>query len=229
MNALKYWFSLSTCAIAGFSYLFAGNAIAGTLIRTTVTDDGTRDIFSSVVSGIELQDGDFAIAANLGDPAFTSLGDGWDETIRWNFDFNDDPHLNDFITDVQAGAGLQQASVTFNLKPTNPLITTDSTGIQNGQGILIPDIPDVADSVYQEITFTLDLLQYGFTNDSLLTAFDSGIQNSIPWYWQDDVVMYSAVLTLETEDVSPVPEPATILGLFALGTVGACTIKRRKA
>ncbi|MBP0021710.1 MAG: PEP-CTERM sorting domain-containing protein [Cyanobacteria bacterium SBLK] len=36
-------------------------------------------------------------------------------------------------------------------------------------------------------------------------------------------MVHSATLTLET-----VPEPATILGLLALGTVGATTIKRRK-
>ncbi|MBP0021709.1 MAG: PEP-CTERM sorting domain-containing protein [Cyanobacteria bacterium SBLK] len=225
MNALKYWFSLPICAIVGAMSLFAGEAIAGTLITATATNDGTNII----VNGIQLQDGDFSIAANIGDPSFTSLGDGWDETIRWDFDFNDAPHLNNFIADVRAGADLQQARLTFNLQPTNTLITTDSTGIQNGQGILIPNIPDVVNSIYQEITFTLDLLQYGFTNDSLLTAFNSGIQNSIPWYWQDDVVMYSAVLTLETEDVSSVPEPATILGLLTLGTVGAYTIKRKKA
>lgn len=225
MNPLKNLFFLPMCLMMGASCVFTGNAIAGTLISATATDDGTNDI---LWSGTQLQDGDFLITANAGNPPVTSLGDGWDETIRWNFDFNNDPALNSFLAAINSGADLTKAELTFNIMPTNGLITTDHTGIPGVQGISIPNIPDVVNSVYQNITFTLNLFDYGFDSINILNAFNSGTQNSVPWYWQDDVIMSSASLTLETEDISPVPEPTMILGLLVLGTVCGSTIKRKE-
>ncbi|NET71846.1 MAG: PEP-CTERM sorting domain-containing protein [Sphaerospermopsis sp. SIO1G2] len=230
MNGYKDLLSIFTGLAIGATCVTAGEAIAVS-ITATANDDGTN----TILTGTQLQDGDFSITANNGNPATTSLGDGRDETIRWDFDFNLDPNMGAFASAISGGGNLIKADLTFNLQPTNNLITTDSTGISGVQGIGIPNIPDVVNSVNQNITFTLDLLSYGFTPSNILTALNPNTpntpntppnSNSIPWFWQDDVIMYSAELTLETSTPpATTPEPTTILGLLALGTLCVGTIK----
>ena len=194
--------------------LAAGNAQAIS-ITAIATDDGT----DTVLNGTQLQDGDFLIQANPGNPVFTSLGDGFDETLTWDFDFNTDPLLGDFMSTISSGASLKSAALTFDVTPTNSLITTDNTGIPDVQRIAIPDIPGVTESVGTDLVFTLELLDFGFDSTTLLNAFNTGEANSIPWIWQDDVVMRSASLTLKT------PEPAASFGLLAVGLASLGMVK----
>jgi hypothetical protein len=223
MSRTKNLLSVFTGLAIGATCITAGEALAVS-ITATANDDGTN----TTIFGTQLQDGDFSITANSGNPATTTLGDGLNETIRWNFDFNADSNLTAFNSAIGSGATLSKAELTFSLRPVSGLITTDSTGIPSVQGINIPSLPGVTSSVGQDITFTFDLFDYGFDSNNILTAFNSGTLNSIPWFWQDDVKMYSASLTLETDTpTASTPEPGTILGLLVLGAFGVKTIKPR--
>lgn len=223
MNLSKRFCTIVAGLAIGTTCIAGGEALAVS-ITATANDDGTNTIFF----GPQLQDGDFSITANPGNPVFSSLGDGRDEFIRWNFDFNTDPALMPFQHAINSGANLIKAELTFNLRPVSGLITTDSTWSPGSgvPGINIPAIPGVVNSLNQDITFTLDLFNYGFNTTNILNVFNSGTANSIPWGWQDDVIMYSASLTLETTPKST-PEPGTILGILALGALCISTIKPR--
>ena len=163
---------------------------------------------------------DFTLTANNG-TSTTNLGDGVDETTRWDFDFSNDPNLNSFLSD----GSLTSALLTLTLSPRSGLITTDSTGIPGVGSVKIPDIPGIP-SRGQKGTVTFDLLDYGFDGNNILTALTSGTANSISWVYQDDAIISYAQLTLESESV---PEPTSMLGLFVLGAVGIGSLKRKQS
>ncbi|NES85591.1 MAG: PEP-CTERM sorting domain-containing protein [Moorea sp. SIO2B7] len=214
----KNLFTIPASLFVVASAFVAGEALAIS-ITATVNDDGTN----TTLFGTELQDGDFLLKANTGNPPSTLLGDGIDETITWDFDFNTDSALSDFLVAINSGADLTSAAITFEVIPTNSLITTDWTGIPSVKSIAIPNIPGVTFSVNQNTVFTLELLDLGFNSTQILNSFNTGTLNSVPWYWQDDVIIKSASLTLETETT---PEPHSLLGLLAIGALGTTSLKR---
>ncbi|MEM6403487.1 MAG: PEP-CTERM sorting domain-containing protein [Cyanobacteria bacterium P01_D01_bin.116] len=175
------------------------------------------------ITGTSLQNGDFTIKANTGNPAITLLGDGVDETVTWDFDFSNDTNLNSFLS----SNSLTSAVLSLTLSPRSGLITTDSTGIPGVASVAIPNIPGIP-SIGQFGTVTFDLLDFGFNSNAILNALQSG-QNSIAWTYNDDAIISNAQLTLVSEDAVEVPEPTSILGLFVLGAVGFGSLKRKKS
>ncbi|MEM1393269.1 MAG: PEP-CTERM sorting domain-containing protein [Cyanobacteria bacterium P01_H01_bin.150] len=175
------------------------------------------------ITGTSLQNGDFTIKANTGNPAITLLGDGVDETVTWDFDFSNDTNLNSFLS----SNSLTSAVLSLTLSPQSGLITTDSTGIPGVASVAIPNIPGIP-SIGQFGTVTFDLLDFGFNSNAILNALQSG-QNSIAWTYNDDAIISNAQLTLVSEDAVEVPETTSILGLFVLGAVGIGSLKRKQS
>lgn len=213
-----------TISIITAGFITIGSLIPQSASAASITANVSGDENPGIVTGTSIQNGDFTITANDGNPAFTTLGDGVDETVRWNFDFNNDTNLNSFLSE----GGLTSAVLSLTLSPRSGLITTDSTGIPSVAGIAIPNIPGIP-SLGQIGTVEFDLLDYGFNANSILTALSSGTQNSISWFYQDDAIISNAQLTLVSEDSQSVPEPTSMLGLFVLGLVGIGSLKRKQS
>lgn len=204
-------------------------AVASTLVGATVSQAVTITAIAnsdpnvqSACNVTQLIDGDFTIKANFGNPQVDCFGDGYDETVNWNFDFLNDPDLVQFLSIAILKGKLQSAIATFTVTPTNSLIYTDSTAIPSVISWSIPSLPGVPD-VNQTGTFSIDLLAKGATDSHIIGALAKG-EGKIPWYWQDDVVMHSAKLELQIST----PEPATALSLMCLGVLMPA-IQRSKA
>jgi hypothetical protein len=188
-----------------------------------ITATAQGDTNPPIINGQSLQNGDFLITPNV----FTTLGNGIDEFTNWDFDFNSDSNLQTFINAINGGP-LTSAKLTLTLSPKS-LFSTDSTGIPGVKGIPnLPSIPGIP-NVGKTDTVVLDLLNdYGFTSTQILGAFNSGSANVIPWAYQDDAIISFAQLELEAEDSQSVPEPASIISLLAVGTLGAGSALRKK-
>lgn len=227
MDVRKLFLSVPTSLCVASALLFAGDANAVT-ISATAYDNGMAGIFNNVQS---YQDGDFLLKANDG-TSKTRLGDGWDETVTWDFDFNNDLFLNQFITKITLpGAKIDDAKLTFKFTPTNSLFSTDGTDIAPNKSpyIRTTDLfPNPAALTGTKLNFTINLFDHGFTSQTLIDAFSPnainpvGGDNKISWRWQDDVIMEEATLTIT------VPEPATVLGLAAFGLIGSTMLRRKK-
>ncbi len=211
-----------------FSIITAGFIALGSLIpqkafAASITASASGSENPGVVTGTSLQNGDFSLTANDGISS-TRLGDGVNDTVRWNFDFSNDTNLNSFLS----GGPLTSAVLSLTLSPRSGLITTDSTGIDGGSSVRIPDIQGIP-SVGQIGTVEFDLLDFGFDANGILNALTSGTANSISWFYQDDAIISNAQLTLVSGDPESVPEPTSMLGLFALGAVGIGSLKRKQS
>lgn len=205
--------------MATAAFMTLGGLMDGAAQAISITASVTGDPNPPTVTASSLQVGDLRLRNDY--ISVTLLGDGMDETIRWDFDFSSDPNVQNFLDDVDV---VTSALYTFTVKPTNFGITTDVTGIPGVQGIRIPDLPGMPSSG-QVGTVTIDLVDFGFDPNNILTQ----LQQSpiIPWYWQDDVILSSAQLELIGESSQPVPEPASVLGLLAVGALGAVSLRKR--
>ncbi|MEM7714468.1 MAG: PEP-CTERM sorting domain-containing protein [Cyanobacteria bacterium P01_A01_bin.68] len=213
-----------TVSIVTAGLIAIGSFIPQKAYAASITAVASGSPNPGIVTSTNLQNGDFTITANNGNPATTTLGDGVDETVRWNFDFSSDPNLNSFLS----SGSLTSAVLSLTLSPRSGLITTDSTGIPGVGGIAIPNIPGIP-SIGQIGTVEFDLLDFGFNGGSILNALVSGTQNSIAWVYQDDAIISNAQLRLVSEDSVEVPEPTSMLGLFVLGAVGIGSLKCKKS
>lgn len=188
-----------------------------------ITATAQGDTNPAIINGQSLQNGDFSITPNF----FTTLGDGIDEFTNWNFDFNSDSNLQTFINAIGQGS-LTSAKLTLTLSPRGGF-STDATGIRGVNRIVdLPNIPGIP-GVGETDTIVLDLLNdYGFTSTQILGSFNSGNANVIPWYYADDAIISFSQLELEAEDAQSVPEPASIISLLTVGTLGAGSALRKK-
>ena len=213
--------NLKTLSIITAGFIAVGSFMSQTASAASITAVASGSENPNRITGTSLQNGDFTITANNGNPATTRLGDGVDETTRWNFDFSGNTNLNSFLSD----GNLKSALLSLTLSPRSGLITTDSTGIAGVGSVRIPSIPGIP-SRGDIGTVTFDLLDYGFDASGILNALTSGTANSIAWVYQDDAIISNAQLTLESESV---PEPTSMLGLFVLGAVGIGSLKRKQS
>ena len=213
---------LKTISVITAGFLALGSLMSQTASAASITSVASGSENPDRIRATSLQNGDFTLTANNG-TSITNLGDGVDETTRWNFDFSNDTNLNSFLS----GGTLKSALLSLTLSPRSGLITTDSTGIPGVGSIKIPNIPGIP-SVGQIGTVQFDLLDYGFDAGNILTALTSGTPNSISWVYQDDAIISNAQLTLEAEDPQAVPEPSSMLSLFVLGAVGISNIKGKQ-
>ena len=206
--------------MATAAFMTLGGLMDGAAEAMSITASVTGDPNPPREWATSLQVDDLLLTHNNG-TSVAYLGDGKDETIKWDFDFSSDPNVQNFLDDVDV---VTSALYTFTVKPTNSLITTDWTGIPNVDAIRIPDIAGIP-SVGQVGTVTIDLLDHGFDPNNLLKQ----LQQSpiIPWYWQDDVVLSDAQLELTGESSQPVPEPTSVLALLAVGALGAVSVGKR--
>lgn len=211
---------LKTLSVITAGFIALGSFMSQTASAASITAVASGSENPNKITGTSLQNGDFTLTANNG-TSTTYLGDGVDETTKWDFDFSNNTNLNSFLSD----GNLKSALLSLTLSPRSGLITTDSTGIPGMGSVKIPNIPGIP-SVGKIGTVTFDLLDYGFDANNILTALTSGTANSISWVYQDDAIISNAQLTLESESV---PEPTSMLGLFVLGAVGIGSLKRKKS
>ena len=211
--------------------LVIGNAGKASAFTITSTVNGSSN--PNTVFGSSLQNGDFTMTANPGNPVNTRLGDGVDEFTRWVFDFNSDSNSTAFNNAVAGGNEITSALLTMTINANG--VSTDSF-FGGGGSVGMPTLVNngIVNSFGQQ-TFTIDLMDYGYTTSGIFGELSgsraangnvpaAGL-NEILFTYQDDVLVSSATLQL-TADVQAVPEPTIIFGAFAV--VGAGALLRRK-
>ncbi|MEM7712214.1 MAG: PEP-CTERM sorting domain-containing protein [Cyanobacteria bacterium P01_A01_bin.68] len=219
-------------AVAAPLALVMGNAREASAFTITSTVNGSSN--PNTVFGSSLQNGDFNLTANPGNPVNTRLGDGVDEFTRWVFDFNSDSNTTAFNNAVAGGNEITSALLTMTINANG--VSTDSF-FGGGGSVGMPTLVNngIVNSFGNQQTFTIDLMDYGYTTSGIFGELSgsraangnvpaAGL-NEILFTYQDDVLVSSATLQL-TADVQAVPEPTTILGAFAV--VGAGGLLRRK-
>ena len=224
LSLLKKRFLLITTFSGCILLSTAGEALAVSITATATDSDEFQPGFST-----SLIDGDFTIQGNGLNPPAQFLGDGVDDTTLWSFDFTNDPNLPLFPTN----GILKEALLTLELSPRSGLLPTDSTGIFGVKSIKIPEIPGIP-MVGQTGTVTIDLLDFGFTSEQILTTLKGSgpvtrgapnNPNSIPWFYSDDSIVSYAELKLHAE---PTPEPSTLIGLGTLALAGGTLLRRKR-
>ncbi|NES69113.1 MAG: PEP-CTERM sorting domain-containing protein [Okeania sp. SIO2D1] len=233
----------TTITLATTVFFTTGDAVAISISSTVNYDPNTETIIAET-----LQDGDFLITSNGPDGEERLLGDGADERVIWDFDFNQDPNLDVFKNLIESGSPLLSATVSLTITPTGSL-STDTTGIINTDNMgeiwptfFITNLPDTdIPAVGETGVIELDLFAprpyspaYLFTPEKILSVFNSdtpnsipsNAPNSIPWNWQDDARISSATLELVVDSLSlDIPEPSS---LFGLGVLGVGLLLKRK-
>ncbi|MEQ8466266.1 PEP-CTERM sorting domain-containing protein [Coleofasciculus sp. E1-EBD-02] len=191
----------TTCAALGS--MISGKALAVTV--KAIATGSTNPTPISVGVGGTLQNGDFSIIRKI--PQQPSIiGDGEDESTRWELDFSQSEGIETFLDQI-AIKPLASAKLTFTatVSPGN-YIATDTISMLGVKSIKVTDIPSFPSGGTQ--TVELDLIKdFGFTSDEILGSFNSEQSGVIPWAYQDDAIISSAQLEL-----TPTPEPLTILG-----------------
>ena len=191
----------------------------------------------------------------------TTVGNGIDESVSWTFDFNKNQELLDaFLAD---GSDLVSAELIFlDIEVTNVRVTTDWVGIPGIGGmrfglgsevtptdaalIKVPSVNNIP-KVGEAGSFSVSLLDHGFTADDIMTAFFDDTDHTNTWYdpnswagemsdytvankkhaipfiYMDDAIIREAKLVLHKENSSlsstatAVPEPTALVGLAMVG------------
>ena len=194
--------SVATVAVVLSSCLIPGKALASRLDFTAeAIGSSTPATILNASIGQTLQNGDFTIERN-GDN--TTLGNGIDEDTNWSFDFSD---LATSIND------LSQAELILDLTPNNALITTDIFGIIGLDTIIIDLIRNLPVRTKQSVS--LNLLEF-YDSGEIVNVFNAN-SGEIPVFYGDDAIVSRAELSLSTGE--KVPEPASTLGILALGAL----------
>ncbi|HIK32138.1 MAG TPA: PEP-CTERM sorting domain-containing protein [Oscillatoriales cyanobacterium M59_W2019_021] len=189
-------------------------ASAATLTSTAV---GSTDLVPITDPDRQyLNNGDFLLQRM--NPGRGDLGDGRNEKTWWDFDFSD---TLSSITDTLSSAFL---SLTLT-----PAFGSDNDGVRirgNNYGFDFITEPFANLTSGQEETVEINLFDY-YSPTQIISYFnDKGGRFRMEYL--DDSLVSRAELTLGVPDVArSVPEPATILGVLAVG--GALgTLKRRQ-
>ncbi|NEP36856.1 MULTISPECIES: PEP-CTERM sorting domain-containing protein [unclassified Moorena] len=199
-------FSVATIAVVLSSCLIPEKALASRLDLTAeAIGSSTPSTILNPSIGQTLQNSDFTIEKN-GDKI---LGNGIDEQTSWSFDFSD---LATSINDVL------QAELTLDLTPNNVLITTDVFGIIGLDTILIAPLSNL--SVGTKQSLSLNLLEF-YDSGEIVNVFNAN-SGKIPVFYGDDAIVSGAKLSLSTGE--RVPEPASTLGILALGALGISSL-----
>ncbi|MEO0458763.1 MAG: PEP-CTERM sorting domain-containing protein [Cyanobacteria bacterium P01_A01_bin.114] len=248
--------------------LAAGLALGviGAIAPTAQAETGYGQVLENAERGEGFKARDFTVQRSGRD---TTVGNGVDESVSWTFDFNKDQALLDaFLADDSA---LTSAELVFiDIEVTNVRVTTDWVGIpghggmQFGTGaevtptdaalIKIPSVSGIP-AVGEAGSFSVSLLDHGFTAESIMTAFFDDTDYTNPWYdpgswvgemsdysldnkahaipfiYMDDAIIREAKLVLHKQNTSlsataaAVPEPAAVAGLIV---AGASLLMRRR-
>ncbi|NEP36863.1 hypothetical protein [Moorena sp. SIO3B2] len=204
-------FSVATIAVVLSSCLIPEKALASRLDFTAeaIGSSSPSTILNASI-GQTLQNGDFTIE-RTGDS--TTLGNGIDEDTSWSFDFSD---LATSIND------LSQAKLILDLTPNNALITTDLFGIRGLDTITIDLIRNLPVGTKQSLS--LNLLEF-YESGEIVNVFN-GNSGKIPVFYGDDAIVSRAELSLSTGE--RIPEPASTLGILALGALGISSVLKHE-
>ncbi|NEQ06850.1 MULTISPECIES: hypothetical protein [unclassified Moorena] len=204
-------FSVGTVAVLLSSCLIPEKALASRLDFTAeaIGSSSPSTILNASI-GQTLQNGDFTIE-RTGDS--TTLGNGIDEDTSWSFDFSD---LATSIND------LSQAKLILDLTPNNALITTDLFGIRGLDTITIDLIRNLPVGTKQSLS--LNLLEF-YESGEIVNVFN-GNSGKIPVFYGDDAIVSRAELSLSTGE--RIPEPASTLGILALGALGISSVLKHE-
>jgi hypothetical protein len=220
--------SLSLCcktaALATCLGLMA-SAQAATISATAVAKSAQP---TPIDVNLDMQNGDFRIAANpaAGPGHFT--GDGVDETTTWAFDFTGDPDYAQFISDGQIVAARMSLTLNtaFFVNGVGPI--TDRTFPSNGVLSVFPlwVMPEFISGTpgsYSSGSIGVSLLTVGMPAADL---FNYLVANNglFPMVYGDDAIVTEARLALVS---APIPEPGTY-ALIALGLAGVGVAARRR-
>ena len=151
-------------AVAAPLALVLGNAREASAFTITSTVNGSSNPIT--VFGSSLQNGDFSMTANPGNPVNTRLGDGVDEFTRWVFDFNSDSNTTAFNNAVAGGSEITSALLTMTLN-ANGVSTDNFSGAGGSIGMPTLVNSGIVNSFGNQQTFTIDLMDYGFTTGGI--------------------------------------------------------------
>ncbi|NET82704.1 MAG: hypothetical protein F6J94_12465 [Moorea sp. SIO1F2] len=204
-------FSVATVAVLLSSCLIPEKALASRLDFTAeAIGSSTPPRILNASIGQTLHNGDFTIE-RTGDN--TTLGNGIDEDTSWSFDFY---NLATSIND------LSQAELILDLTPNNALITTDVFGIIGLDTITIDLIRNLPVGTKQSLS--LNLLEF-YDSGEIVNVFNAN-SGKIPVFYGDDAIVSRAELSLSTGE--RVPEPASTLGILALGALGISSVLKHE-
>ncbi|NEO95190.1 MAG: hypothetical protein F6K56_35350 [Moorea sp. SIO3G5] len=204
-------FSAATVAVLLSSCLIPEKALASRLDFTAEANGSSSP--STILNasiGQTLQNGDFTIE-RTGDS--TTLGNGIDEDTSWSFDFSN------LVTSIN---DLSQAELILDLTPNNALITTDLFGIRGLDTITIDLIRNLPVGTKQSLS--LNLLEF-YDSGEIVNVFNAN-SGKIPVFYGDDAIVSRAELSLSTGE--RVPEPASTLGILALGALGISSVLKHE-
>ena len=160
---------------------------------------------SKVTAPDAVTNGDFLIQANQSGSLDPLVGDGWDESTSWTFDFTQDPDFSS-LTDSTL---LASAQLTLTLKPTHQFVNTDSLWLKD-LGLITKPIQSLRAGKTK--TITIDLFDY-FSPDQVVQALQSNA-GKVSAVYQDDAIVSFAKLELSTFDS----------GVFTVGETGEVNI-----
>ena len=173
------------------------------------------------IFGGNLQNGDFLILQNPIVQRYPT-GDGADERTNWLFDFSSDSNLALFPT----SSPLDSALLTLTLSPAHSGVTTDATGVPDGEYTRMSNVLGIP-AEKTTGTVSIELLDFGFTSAGIINSLDP-VTNTIPWFYQDDAVVSYAELKLTVEqETESVPEPTSTIGIASLAAIAFFRYKRR--
>ncbi|MEM9163481.1 MAG: PEP-CTERM sorting domain-containing protein [Cyanobacteria bacterium P01_F01_bin.4] len=249
--------------------LVAGLAVGviGAIAPTAQAETGYGQILENAERGEGFEAHDFTVQRSGQN---TTVGNGVDESVSWTFDFTKDQALLDaFLADDSV---LTSAELIFlDIEVTNVRVTTDWVGIpgyggmQFGTGaevtptdaalIKIPSVPGIP-GVGEAGSFSVNLMDHGFSAESIMNAFFDETDYTNPWYdpnswvgdmsdyslankayaipfiYMDDAIIRDAKLVLHKQNMSlsasaeAVPEPTAMAGLVVAGL--GLLMRRRK-
>lgn len=197
----------------------AGSLIPNPVLAATLTSTaiGNTDIPSiSDPNQQFLNNGNFLIQRN--NPGVGDLGDGKNEKTWWDFDFSD---TLTSITDTLSSAFL---SLTLT-----PEFGSDNDGVRiRGNQYGFDFISEPFANLQSGQTETVEINLFDHYSPSDLISYFNDKSGRFKLEYLDDALVSRAELTLGVGNISQsVPEPASILGLMAVGgALGA--LKRRQ-
>ncbi|MEM9216539.1 MAG: FG-GAP-like repeat-containing protein, partial [Cyanobacteria bacterium P01_F01_bin.150] len=132
-----------------------------------------------------INNGDFQITASFN----SVVGDGVDESTRWDFDFTH--HSWKSFED----ANVRSATLTLTITPKQEFISTDTFKIEGLGDIPLPNATEF--SVGEKVTLSIDLLDF-YSDEQILNALIEGDRGKLPMFYEDDAIVSDAQLELQT-------------------------------
>jgi PEP-CTERM motif len=212
--------SFQKLPIVAVILIAAGSLIPNAVLAATLTSTaiGNTDIPSiSDPNRQFLNNGDFLIQRM--NPGIGNLGDGRNEKTWWDFDFSD---TLTSITDTLSSAFL---SLTLT-----PEFGSNNDGVRvRGNLYGFDFISEPFANLTSGQTQTVEINLFDYYSPTQLISYFNDRGGRFKMEYRDDALVSRAELTLGIGTVSQsVPEPASILGLMAVGGAFGALKRRQK-